>query len=136
MRFCKDIANFLLYELSECLTIPIKNHSINLWETFMLIYMQKINFITHFFFKILQRNNLLFWVIWRGLVTHTQNDSINLKKPLMLICRQKVHFILHNFLEILQKYCKLVYFGYFGLHTHKVRLPTCREHLCLSADKK
>ena len=32
---------------------PHKNHSINLLATFMLICMQKINFITHLFLKIL-----------------------------------------------------------------------------------
>ena len=30
MRYCKDIANLLFWEIWQCLTIPIKNHSINL----------------------------------------------------------------------------------------------------------
>ena len=30
LRYCKDMANLLVWELLECLTIPIKNHSINL----------------------------------------------------------------------------------------------------------
>ena len=30
LRYCKDITNLLLWELWECLTILIKNHSINL----------------------------------------------------------------------------------------------------------
>ena len=59
LRYCKVIANFLLWEFWECSTIPIKNNSINLWETFILICMQEINFITHFFLKILQRNSKL-----------------------------------------------------------------------------
>ena len=43
----------------------------------MLIYMQQVNFITHFFLKILQRNrNLLFWVIWACLVTPKMIVSI------------------------------------------------------------
>ena len=51
-------------------TIPIKKCSINLYETFMLIY--NINFITHFFFRNCKEiANLLFWVIWAYLATHT-----------------------------------------------------------------
>ena len=42
LRYCKDIANLLLWELWECLTIPIKNHSTNLQETFMPICMDVI----------------------------------------------------------------------------------------------
>ena len=48
LRYCKDTANLLFWELQECLIIPIKSHSINLQETYMLICMQKINFFTHF----------------------------------------------------------------------------------------
>ena len=56
LRYCKDIGNLLLWELWECLTIFIRNHSINLQETFMLICMQKTIFIPNFFLKLLQRN--------------------------------------------------------------------------------
>ena len=38
---------------------PHQNHCIHLQETFILIYMQKITFITHFFLKILQKNRRL-----------------------------------------------------------------------------
>ena len=47
------------YELTHafwaCLAYPIKNNIIILHETFMFISMQTINFITQFFFEILQR---------------------------------------------------------------------------------
>ena len=56
-RHCK----LALLELWECLTMPIKNHNINLWETFTLICMQKINFITQDIAK--EIANLLFWAI-------------------------------------------------------------------------
>ena len=59
LGYCKDIASLLFWELWERLTIPIKNDSINLQETFMLICTQQINVITHFFIKILQRNSKL-----------------------------------------------------------------------------
>ena len=82
----------------------------------MLICMQKINFITNFFLKILQRNSkIATWVIWAWLATHNQNDSINLKKALTFICWQKINFILCIFLEILQRYCKLVILGFLGM---------------------
>ena len=106
----------LLWELWELLTIPIKNHSINLKETFMLIYMQKIEFFTHFF---LQRKitNLLFWVIWVCLSTHTKNDSINSKKHLMFICRQKstLSFMFSLRLLFCILYCKLVILATLGM---------------------
>ena len=59
LGYCKDIASLLFWELWERLTIPIKNDSINLQETFMPICTQQINVITHFFVKILQRNSKL-----------------------------------------------------------------------------
>ena len=49
LRYRKDIANLLLWELWEHLTITIKNHSIDSQDTFMLISMEQINFITHCF---------------------------------------------------------------------------------------
>ena len=60
--------------------------------------------------------NLLFWIIWTCLVTHTQNKSINLKKPMIFIGRQKINFIVHFLLEILQRYCELVILGTFGMY--------------------
>ena len=83
--------------------------------------------------------NLLSWVIWAGLDTHTWNNNSNLiiiviiiiiiiiinnnnkiinsnlKKPLTWICRQKTKFILHTFLEMLQRYCKLIVLDTLGM---------------------
>ena len=140
------------------LDYPHKNHSINLQETFMVICMQEISFITHFFLKILQRisklvilgiwaclatpkvilsiwrnlwclseskkptsffpfslryckdiANLLFWVLWESLLTHTQNDISNLKKTFVFICKQNNNFIHHVFLEILHWYANFLF---------------------------
>ena len=133
--------------------------------------MQKINFLTHFFLKILQRNsklvaflnlgmpgpthlkwwyqfeetfdvylqdkkstssfmlslrycnditNVLFFVLWAWLATHTQSDTINLKRTFVFISRQKVNFILHVFLEILQRYANFsfgVLWACLAMHT-------------------
>ena len=59
LKYCKDIVNLLFWKLWECLTIPIK---IIVWICSKLLYLpacKKINFITHFFLKILQRNSKL-----------------------------------------------------------------------------
>ena len=56
LRSSKDIANLLTL---GSLTIKNENHGINLQETFMHICRQTINYITHFFLKILQRNSTL-----------------------------------------------------------------------------
>ena len=82
----------------------------------MFICMQKINFITQFFFNILQRNSKLVILGNLGMPDHTHLKwNSNLKKPLMFICRQKIKFILHIFLEILQGYCILVVLGTLGM---------------------
>ena len=48
-----------------------RNHSINSLQAFMLIRMQKINFITNFFHKILQRNSKLVTLGNLGMPGHT-----------------------------------------------------------------
>ena len=50
---------------------PNKNHCINLKETFMLIFMQKISFITHFFPEKFQRNRKLVFFVDLGMLSHT-----------------------------------------------------------------
>ena len=85
----------------QCFTIPIKNHIINLYETVMLICMQKLNLVTYFFLKILQRNKILVILgLWACVVTHTQSDTENLQKTFEFICKQKINFIPHVFLEV------------------------------------
>ena len=74
---------------------------------------------TSFFRYCKEISNLLFWVIWACLSTHTKNNSINLKKPLMHILRQKTNFTLHVFLKsckpignLLLRVLIWTYFGY------------------------
>ena len=105
----------------------------------MLIYMLKINFITHFSLKILQKNSKLVILGKLGMSGHTHlNYTINWKKPWTFICRQKTNFILHVFLEILQRYCKLVILVTLGMsgRTPKVVPSTSRIFLCLFAGKQ
>ena len=71
LRYWKDITNLLFWELLECLIIPIKNQSTNLQETFMLICIKQIYFITSFWSYCNEIANLLVCVIGKFLGTHT-----------------------------------------------------------------
>ena len=66
----------------------------------MLVIMQKINFITHFFLKILQRNSKLVILGNLGMPGHTPKMivAINLREYLTFIYRQKINLILNIFL--------------------------------------
>ena len=69
----------LFCEIWKCLTILIENHSINLKETFMLIYIQKINLSLISFLQYCRRNNIFVILGNLGMpATHTQQDTINL----------------------------------------------------------
>ena len=62
---------YLQLELSKCLTISIKIIVSIRFKFSCLPACKKINFVIHFFLKILERNaNFLFWVIWACLATH------------------------------------------------------------------
>ena len=76
----------------------------------MLICMQTINFITHFFLKILQRNSKFVILGNLSMPNHTLNT---LKKT--FINRQKINSILHVLLEILQRCCKLIALDSLGM---------------------
>ena len=120
----KTLQSYLFWELWKCLTISIKNQIINLYETFMLVCMQRINFITHFFLKTLQRNTKFVILGNLRISGHT-----HLKWKYQFQETFDVHLQAKNELhpsrfpwdivKILQTY----YFGYFEhawLHTPKV----------------
>ena len=79
----------------------------------MLICVQKINFITHFFLKILQRNSKLailgnFGHAWQ----HKPKLIVSIWRNLCRLYADKnIKLILHVFLEISQIFCKLVVLG-------------------------
>ena len=88
------------------MTIPIKNHNINLWETFMPNYIQKINFITRLFLTISKEiANFSFWVI--------KACRCLFEETLMFICWRKINAILLRFLWDIPKILQTCYFGYF-----------------------
>ena len=101
LRYCKDIANLAFWEFWECLTILFKIILSICSKLSCLSVCKKINFITQFFLKILQRNSKLAILGNFGMPN--------------FICRWKIKFILHVFLEILQRYCKLIALGTLGM---------------------
>ena len=126
----------LFWELWECLTIPIRNHSINLSETFMLICMQKINIISLFFYKILLKNSKLVILGNLGIPGRTHLKWQYHFEEISDVYQQAKNQ-LHSscfpwdIANILQN----CYFGYFGqswLHRSKILL-TCRKRSYLSA---
>ena len=54
-RYCKGIVANLFLVLWSCLATHTQSYTIILWKTFVCIYRQKINLISHAFMKILQR---------------------------------------------------------------------------------
>ena len=93
----------------------------------MLICFQKVNFITHFFLRILQQNSKLVTLGNLGIPGNTYLNwycSINLKKG-----KKSTSHFSKDIAKILQT-CYFGYFGHARLHIAKVILLTCRK-LCL-----
>ena len=87
----------------ECLTIPIKNHSI-------------VNSLRH----CKGIPNLLYWVLWAWLATHIYNDSINLKKPWCLSVGKKSTSTFTFSLRYCKDIAKLIFWVFwscFNSHT-------------------
>ena len=118
----------------------LKNHSINLQETFlMLICIQKINFIIHFFLKILQNSKLVI-LSNLGMPGHTHLKWLyHFEEAFDVYLRQKINFILHVFLL---RYCKdianflfLVFLVCLITHTQNGSI-NLQKLLCLSQCQK
>ena len=108
LRYCKDMANLIFCEFWECLAISIKSYSINLSQAFMLVYMQKINFTTHFFLKILQRNSKNCFFGWFGHGwPHTLKMLGSVWRNLLRLAGQKSTSFFTFSLRYC-RYCKLV----------------------------
>ena len=75
-----------------------QNHNINLKETFMLICMQKINLITHFFLKILQRNRKRVSLDNLGMPGHIHLNWYQFKEAYGIHLKAKKQFHLSCFL--------------------------------------
>ena len=87
--------------------------------------MQKINFISNFFFEILYSCadivNLLFWELRKCLTISLKIIVSICSKFSCLTCMQKVNFVFHFFLKILQRNSKRFVLGNLGMsgHTHQ-----------------
>ena len=110
LRYCKDFANLLFWVIWAGLVIP-KINGINLWDSLMFIWMQKINFRPHFFSETLQTCYFgYFGDEWLWPV-----KTLPTCRELWCYLRAKNHIfpasISSNIINILQTY----YFGYFNL---------------------
>ena len=125
LRYCKDIANLLFWELWECLTIPIKI-IVSICSMLSCLSACKKSTSSFIYFLRYCREiaNLLFWSICTCLATHTYPKMRNcwnykwqyhFEETLTFISRQKMNFILHIFFTILQRYCKHVVLGTLGM---------------------
>ena len=129
--YCKGIAKLLFWQLWECFTIPIKNYTINLWETFMLIFMQKINFNYSFFFQMLQRNSKLVILGNLDMPYHTHLKWLyQFEETFEVHLQAKNPFYQSRFPYDIPKILKIYNFGCFGhalLRTPEVTLSACRK---------
>ena len=125
-----------------------QNHNINLKETFMLIWMQKINLITHFFLKILQRNKKCVILDNLGMPGHLSTLGMpdyahpklyyQLAKNVCLFADKKStssHMLFLQYFKDMQTSC-FKYFGHAWLHTPKMIVSSCRNVCCLPACHK
>ena len=141
MRYCKDIAKLLFWNLWECLTIPIKTLLLICRKLFKHLCMQKINFITHFYGKILQRNRKLVIFGNLSMLDHTSKMIVSIWKNLWKIWKiwrslsaakkstSSFTFSLRYWKDI----ANFFIFGYFEqawVHTHKIIVSTCRKYQC------
>ena len=101
------------------------------------VFLQKINFTTHFFLKMLQKiANLSFWVIWEFL---NLKWCYQFKETFDVYIQAKDQFYPSCFPWDITNILQTCYFGCFGhawLLTLKVILSACRKLLCLHARKK
>ena len=106
----------------------------------MFICMQKINFITHFFLTILQRNSRLVISGDLGMPGHTRLKwQYQFKETfdVYLQAKNQLHPHPSRFPWDIAKYWKLVVLGgHAWLRTFKVILWSCWKRLRLSAGKK
>ena len=83
--------------------LGMPGHSINLKKSLMFIYRQKSTLSFTFALTYCKDiANLLLWVLWACLATHTQSDNINLWKTFVLICRQNINFNLQSYANLFQ----------------------------------
>ena len=134
MRYSKDIAYLLFWELWECLIILIKIIVLVYRKLLCLSACKKSTSpVTSFLRYCRDIVNLLFWALWACIATHTQNDTINCRKNSSLFASKKsTSFPI--FFWIYSKYMQTSYFDYFGhgwSRSLKIIKSACRKLWCL-----
>ena len=99
----------------------------------MLACMQKVNFVIHFFLKILQRNSKLFVLGNLGMSGHTHRKwQYHFEETFHNYLQGKINSILYIFLDIMQRY-KVVILGALGMpgHAHPKWYYQFVENFCV-----
>ena len=116
LRYCKDIANFLFWVLWEFLIISHqKSQQESVGNFRAYLHAKKINFITHFLIKILQRNTKLVILGNLGMPGHTHlkwEYRFEEIFDVYLQAKNKLHS--SRFPWDIPKILQTCYFGYFG----------------------
>ena len=115
LRYCKDIANLLFWELWECLTIPNKTIVLICRKPSCSSACKKsTSSLTSFVRHCKEITNLLFWVfghVW----PHTPKTIVSIWRNFQcLSAGKKINFIRIS-LEILERHCELVILGTLGM---------------------
>ena len=114
-RYCKDNGNLLFWKLWKCLTISIKNYSINLQVTFILTCMRKINFINHCCLKVLKKYRKLVTLDKLGMSGHTHLKwQYQFEESFNVFLAAKSQFHSSHF----QRYSKIVILGTLGKRSY------------------
>ena len=107
----------------------------------MLVYMGKINFITHFFLNILQRKSNLIILGNIGVPGHTPKTIVSIwRKPHCLNVGKNstssFRFSLRCWKDLILQTCNFGYFGHTWLCTLKMIMSTYRKLPCLFRGRK
>ena len=123
MRYYKDIANLLFWELWKCLTIPIKIILSICSKFSCLPACKKIDFIIHIFLEILQKNSFYFehFILgnWDLSVQTDLKWQYHLEKPFDNYLQAKTIFILYICFEVLQSLWFWVLWTCLAIYTQK-----------------
>ena len=115
LRYCKDIQNLLFWALWEYFIISHEksyHQSVKNFHAYM--HVRKINFITHFFLKILQRNSKLVIFGSLGMHGHAPKMIISVWRNLCCLSASKNNLQSSHFSWDIPKILQIYYFGYFG----------------------
>ena len=129
LRYCKHIVNLFFLVLWACLATYIQSDTIVLWETFVFISRQKINFIPCFCVDIPMICKLIFVILDMPVSTHPKwQYHLAEDFDFYLHAKNKLH---HSLLMILhfKESCNLIGWQHFGHNSRPKILPDCWSNI-------